>query len=87
MALQTKETPLLLVVPEFDKTIVAAGYEEGQLRVEVDSSAGSIVALYIGEEVHRTWQRKSSYCSPRCGPSPSAGRWSPRAWTGGRLSL
>ena len=48
MALQTKETPLLLVVPEFDKAIVAASYEEGQLRVEVDSSAGSIVALDWG---------------------------------------
>ena len=42
---EDEKAPFLFVVPYFDKSIISSWGEEGELGMEVDSSARSIVSL------------------------------------------
>jgi hypothetical protein len=43
--LEGEQTALLLVVPNLDQTVVASGYEEWELGVEVDTARWTFVTL------------------------------------------
>lgn len=45
VSLQREHAPLLLVVPDLHQAVVSSGHKQRQLRMEIDSSDGSIVSL------------------------------------------